>query len=88
MSKRQSDQNFKTVFVRFEDDFISSAIPIKIRNNDLTVGWLFSEVGRQYHWYVEHANWKGFRVGKWMLVGLKTEEGISTMDYYLTIMEK
>jgi len=49
MSKRQSEVIFKIVFVRFEDDYISSAIPIKIRNSDLTVGWLFSEVGRQYH---------------------------------------
>ena len=74
--------------MRFEDDFISSAIPIKIRSNELTVGWLFSEVGRQYHRYVEHVCREGAPVGKRMLVGLKTDEGISTMDYYLTMMEK
>jgi len=50
--------------VHFEDDHIESAIPIKIRNNDLTVGWLFSEVARQYHRYVEYVNMNGVRVAK------------------------
>jgi len=76
------------VYVHFEDDHIESAIPIKIRNSDLTVGWLFSEVAWQYHWYVEFVNRQGVRVAKWMMVALKTLEGISTMDYYLTMMEK
>lgn len=76
------------MYVYFEDDHIECAIPIKIRNNDLTVGWLFSEVARQYHRYVEYVNRGGVRVAKRMMVALKTLEGISTMDYYLTMMEK
>lgn len=53
----------------------------------MTVGWLFSEVAWQYHKYVEYVNKNGVKVAKRMMVSLKTIEGISTMDYYLTMME-
>ena len=78
----------KVINVRFEDDVISISIPIKIRSEDLTVGWLFSEVQRQYSKYIEHVNKSSYKVAKRFMTALKTEDGIPTMDYYLTDMAK
>jgi len=67
---------------------IAITIPIKIRSNDLTVGWLFSEVQRHYNRYIEHVNTSGFRIAKRLMIALKSEAGIPTFDYYLTEMAK
>lgn len=74
--------------MRFEDDLISITIPIKIRSDELTVGWLFSEVSRQYNRYVDSVNVAGFRVAKRLMTAVKSEERVPTIDYYLTEMSK
>lgn len=72
------------MFVGFED-FV---IPIRILSNDLTCGWLFSEVQRRYNKFVTHLNDRGFKVVKRLIVALKSEDGNPTLDYYLTDMAK
>jgi hypothetical protein len=82
------DPRYKTVDVCFEDDMIAITIPIKIRSNDLTVGWLFSEVQRHYNRYIEHVNTRGKRIPKRLMIALKSQDEIPTLDYYLTEMGK
>ena len=76
------------VNVNFEDDWISISISIPIKSRDLTVGWLFSEVQRQYNRYIEHVNRSGFSVSKRLMVAMKTVDCIPTFDYHLTDMVK
>ena len=87
-TSRGTERRHKVLKVRFEDDYISITIPIKIRSNDLTIGWLFSEVGRQYNRYIETVNEAGFQVAKRLMVALKSEEAIPTLDYLLTDMSQ
>jgi hypothetical protein len=88
LGKRPPDPRCKTLFVCFEDDFIAISLPIKIRSNDLTVGWLFSEVQRHYNRYIEHVNGRGKKIAKRLMIALKSEERVPTLDYYLTDMAR
>lgn len=88
LGKRPPDPRYKTVNVCFEDDHIAISIPIRIRSDDLTVGWLFSEVQRHYNRYIEHVNARGKRIAKRLMIALKSEERVPTLDYFLTDMAK
>lgn len=62
---------------------------IPIESNDLTVGWLLSEVTRRYnvHYNKKVKEGKGDAEPKKLIVGLKSVIFFPTLDYYLTKLD-
>lgn len=67
------------------DKGIIETIPIP--DNDLTVGWLLSEVNRRYDQIYEDEEKAWSLPPKKFIVGLKSVSGFTSLDFYLTSLD-
>jgi serine/threonine protein kinase len=76
----------RTIRVKIAKDIIED---IYWPDADLTVGWLLSEVTRQYdkHFDANVGDNKDLVFSKKLIVGLKTTELMPALDYYLTFLD-
>ena len=74
----------KVVKVQIDQGVVEN---IEISDNELTVGWLLSEINRRYdQTYSDPKGSKGHKEKK-LIIGLKSIEGLLTLDHYLTNLD-
>ena len=74
----------KVVKVQIDQGVVEN---IEISDNELTVGWLLSEINRRYDQiYLDPKGSKSLKEKK-LIIGLKSIEGLLTLDHYLTNLD-